>query len=156
MAKTRDTTRTLNRNAGIVLGALYLLIGVLGFGVTSGLEFAARDGAKLFAAFEVNPLHNVVHLVIGVVLLGAAIQGLEPARIANRVVGGSYLVVAIAGLALVGSDDNVLALNHPDNVLHAFTAIVLLVAGFLADRHVGSPATISDAATRSPRAARPD
>lgn len=153
-SKRRDTTHTLNRNAGIVFGALYVLIGVVGFGVTSGLAFAAREGKRL-VAFEINPLHNVVHLAIGAVLLGAAIQGLRPARIANGVVGVTYLVVALIGLVVAGDrNGDILALNQPDNVLHAFTGLALLATALFADKHVGSPATISDAATRSPRPAQ--
>ncbi|MGH7424929.1 MAG: DUF4383 domain-containing protein, partial [Candidatus Methylomirabilales bacterium] len=53
-----------NRFIGVVLGAVYLLIGLLGFGVTGLKGFAATTG-KTFIIFDVNPLHNIVHLLVG-------------------------------------------------------------------------------------------
>jgi hypothetical protein len=127
MARTRSTSTTsLNTLLGYGFGAVYLLVGLVGFAVTSGVAFAAHEGHD-FLFFELNPLHNIVHIAVGVLLAGGAYLG--RAWIANTLVGGVYLAVGLVGLFLTTSDLNILALNHPDNFLHLATATVLLGAG---------------------------
>jgi hypothetical protein len=118
---------------GYVRGAVYLLVGLLGFAVTSGVGFAATDGGSLLG-FEVNPLHNVVHLAVGAALVLAARQGVAASRAVNTAVGGVYLLVGVLGLFILGSSANILALNGADNVLHVASAAVLLGVGLGADR----------------------
>ncbi|MGH3860886.1 DUF4383 domain-containing protein [Actinokineospora sp.] len=71
---TRADTRTgsPNRVVGYAFGAVYLLIGLVGFALTAGTGFAATSGPHLLF-FEINPLHNLVHLAIGALLVGAAV-----------------------------------------------------------------------------------
>jgi hypothetical protein len=128
-----SATSSVNRLVGYVLGAMFLLMGALGFAVTSGVGFAARDGNTLLG-FEVNPLHNIVHLLVGAVLLLGATRGVEAARAANIAIGGTYLVVGLIGLFILNSDANILALNSADNVLHLVSAAALLGAGLAADK----------------------
>ncbi len=128
-----SATSSVNRLVGYVLGAMFLLMGVLGFAVTSGVGFAARDGNTLLG-FEVNPLHNIVHLLVGAVLLLGATRGVAAARSANIAIGGTYLVVGLIGLFILDSSANILALNSADNVLHLVSAAVLLGAGLAADK----------------------
>ena len=126
-------TRSVNRLLGYVLGIVYLLVGVLGFVVTSGVGFASQDG-KTLLGFELNPLHNVVHLLVGALLLYGATRGVEPSRAVNTAVGGVYLVVGIIGLFILDSSANILALNSADNVLHLVSAVALLGVGLAADK----------------------
>ncbi|HVL82553.1 MAG TPA: DUF4383 domain-containing protein [Actinomycetota bacterium] len=118
----------LARLVGTVFGAIYVVVGLAGFLVTSGIGFAERTGATLIA-FDVNPLHNLVHLGIGVALIVAAKAGTSPARVMNTVVGGTYLLVGLAGLVIMDGSLNILALNQADNALHLASAAVLLAAG---------------------------
>jgi uncharacterized protein DUF4383 len=127
------TRRSVNVLVGYVLGAVYLLVGLLGFAVTSGVGFAATEGGSLLG-FEVNPLHNVVHLAVGAALVLAARQGPAASRAVNTAVGGVYLLVGVLGLFILGSSANILALNGADNVLHVVSAAVLLGVGLGADR----------------------
>ena len=62
-----------NRLIATVFGAVYLLVGLVGFAVTSGIGFFSTEGANLII-FEVNPLHNVIHLAIGAALLYAGVK----------------------------------------------------------------------------------
>jgi hypothetical protein len=62
------TTNSVNGTVGYVIGAVFLLVGILGWFVSGGHGFADRDGGSLLG-FQVNPLHNIVHLLVGVVLL---------------------------------------------------------------------------------------
>ena len=128
-----SATSSVNRLLGYVLGIVFLLIGALGFAVTSGVGFADRDGNTLLG-FEVNPLHNIVHLLVGAVLLLGASRGVAAARSANIAIGGTYLVVGIIGLFILDSSANILALNSADNVLHLVSAAALLGAGLAADK----------------------
>jgi Domain of unknown function (DUF4383) len=125
--------RSANVLLGYVLGAVYLLVGLLGFAVTSGVGFAATDGKSLLG-FELNPLHNVVHLAVGAALVLAARQGVAAARAVNTAVGGVYLLVGVLGLFILGSSANILALNGADNVLHVVSAATLLGVGLATDR----------------------
>ena len=121
-------TRTPNQLLGLVFGAVYVLVGVVGFAITGTDGFAAHDGHKL-VFFEINPLHNIVHIGIGLLLFVAAVRGAATAKAVNSLVGAVYLAVGIVGLFLTSSDINILALNHPDNVLHLASALVLLGTG---------------------------
>jgi Domain of unknown function (DUF4383) len=130
-----------NRLLGLVLGVVYLLVGVLGFFLTSDTGFAATTGPKFIDLFAVNPLHNLVHLVVGIILLVTALVGIRSARIANMTLGVIFLLVGVIGLLLAGSGNalNVLAINGADNVLNFATAVVLLCVGFGADRVIAGP-----------------
>lgn len=127
-ATTEARTVSPNRIVGAVFGAVYLLVGLVGFAITAGTGFMATSGPKLIF-FELNPLHNIVHLGVGLLLGIAAYKGVKTATAANLLVGGVYLAVGILGLFLVGTELNLIALNHADNGLHFASAAVLLAAG---------------------------
>ncbi len=121
-----------NRLVAAVVGAVYTLVGLSGFLVTGDVPFAGRDGSLLLG-FEVNPLHNLVHLAIGVALLLGS-RRVRSAKAVNTTVGAVYLLVGIVGLFILDSEANVLALNAADNVLHLGSAVVLLGVGLGAER----------------------
>ena len=123
-----------NRLLGVVFGAVYVLVGLLGFTVTAGVGFIDTSGGLLLGLFEVNILHNVAHLLIGAALLIAGLSSVPAARSLNTTVGAVYLVLGIVGLFLVGSTFNILAINAADNVLHSASAAVLLAVGLGADK----------------------
>jgi hypothetical protein len=127
-----------NRLVATVFGAVYLLVGLLGFVVTSGVGFAATEGNNLII-FEVNPLHNVIHLAIGAALLFAGLKDTASARTVNATVGAVYLLVGVLGLFLLSSPLNIIALNGADNVLHLASAVLLLGVGLSLEK---SPATV--------------
>jgi len=118
-----------NRLVALIVGAVYIVIGILGFTATAGVGFFSTPGGLLLGLFEVNIAHNLLHLVIGVALFLAALIGAFWAQIANSLVGLAYLALGLAGLFLIGSPLNFLAINVADNVLHFGTAAVLLAVG---------------------------
>lgn len=122
-----------NRLLATVFGAVYLLVGILGFFVTSGVGFFATEGNTLII-FEVNPLHNIIHLAIGAALLLAGLNSVPAAKSVNTTIGAVYLLVGILGLFLVGSSLNIIALNGADNVLHLASAVLLLGVGLSQDK----------------------
>ncbi|GAA5200202.1 DUF4383 domain-containing protein [Microbacterium jejuense] len=123
-----------NRLVATIFGAVYLLVGLLGFAVTGGVGFLATEGGLLLGVFAVNPLHNIAHLLIGGALLAAGLVSSRAAKTVNIVVGAAYLLLGIAGFFLVGTAANILALNVPDHFLHLASAIVLLGVGLAAER----------------------
>jgi hypothetical protein len=56
---------TAPQTLALVVGIVYTLIGVVGFFLTGFDDFAGHEGHSLLG-FEVNPLHNAVHVLIGV------------------------------------------------------------------------------------------
>jgi len=138
-SSTRGTTGRLtdspNRLVAAVFGVVYLLIGVLGFVVTGFEDFAGTDTNETLLGFELNGLHNVVHLAIGAVLLAAS-RTVAAAKAANMFVGAVYLLVGIIGLFILDSDANILSLNGADNVLHLASALIPLGVALSQDKNV--------------------
>ena len=127
-----------NRLVATIFGAVYILVGLLGFAVTSGVGFLATEGGLLLGIFMVNPLHNIAHLLIGAALLIAGLASARAAKTVNIVVGATYLLLGIVGFFLVGTALNILALNTFDHFLHLASALVLLGVGLGAERAVRS------------------
>ncbi|GEB46279.1 membrane-bound ClpP family serine protease [Microbacterium testaceum] len=131
-----------NRLVATVFGAVYLLVGLLGFAVTGGVGFIATQGGLLLGIFEVNPLHNIAHLLIGAALLVAGLANARAAKGVNTTVGAVYLLLGIVGFFLVGTAANILALNVPDHFLHLASAVVLLGVGLGTERNVPRTAAV--------------
>lgn len=115
----------LTRLAAGVFGAVYLLVGIVGFFVT-GLS-----GTGTLLIFPISPLHNIVHLVIGAAGLAAYVAGPALSRTFCQVVGAVLAVVAVFGV-IVGNSLSFLPIGGFDVVLHVATALVLLYLGFAA------------------------
>ena len=131
-----------NRLVATVFGAVYLLVGLLGFAVTGGVGFIATDGGLLLGIFEVNPLHNIAHLLIGGALLVAGLANARAAKGVNTTVGAVYLLLGIVGFFLTGTAVNILALNVPDHFLHLASAVVLLGVGLGTERSIPRTAAV--------------
>jgi hypothetical protein len=133
-----------NRLLGIFLGIVYLLDGIYGFFLTSDTAFLATTGPKVFELFGTNPLHNLVHVVVGLTLLTAGLVGPRAAKAMNTTLGAVFLLVGVVGLLLSSGSNplNILAINGADNVLNFATAVVLLCVGLGADRAPGSVKTV--------------
>lgn len=108
---------------GRVFGAVYVAVGLAGFALTGIDGFAATEGPRLLL-FEINPLHNVVHLLVGAALLAAPAAGEKAARSVTGLVGAVYAVVGVVGFFVMDTSVDVLALNMADNLLHLATAAV--------------------------------
>jgi hypothetical protein len=112
------------QGAALLVASGFVVIGVLGFipGVTADyglLEWAGpHSGAKLFGVFAVSGLHNVVHLITGIV--GFALARTYAASRAYFLGGGLvYLALWLHGLFMdYGSNANLLTVNDADIWLH--------------------------------------
>ena len=106
----------------LAIGAVYTLVGVLGFLVTGFDEFAAETD-KTLLGFELNPLHNLVHLAIGIAGL-VMWRRLDTARIYGWLLAAGYGAVFVYGLVAAGNSDiNFLSINGADNGLHLASAL---------------------------------
>ena len=64
------------RLLALVFGTIYLVTGVLGFAVTGFGSLIGSVG--ILAVFELNPLHNLAHILIGVLWLLSAANADRP------------------------------------------------------------------------------
>lgn len=134
---TAPAARTSIQQAALVIGVIFLLVGILGFipGVTAGydsLHFAGHDsGALLLGLFQVSVLHNLVHLLFGVA--GVAMARSISSSKGYLLVGGViYLLLWVYGLITGGgSAANFVPLNHADNWLHLVLGIGMTALGLL-------------------------
>lgn len=107
--------------AAIVLGIVFVVVGLLGF-----------VNNPVLGIFQVNLAHNIIHLVSGLILLAGAYSSLG-SGMALKIIGVVYALVAILGFFLVSADGMLLgfiAMNEADKWLHVVLAIVILAAGF--------------------------
>jgi len=130
-----------NRLVATIFGAVYLVVGALGFAVTGGVDFIATEGGLLLGVFEVNPLHNIAHLLIGAALLIGGLKSVKAAKTVNVIVGAAYLLLGIVGFFIADTGANILALNTADHFLHLASALVLLGVGLGAERGVNANRT---------------
>ena len=126
--------------AALVVGVVFLLVGVLGFipGITTNygqMAFAGHQSeAMLLGVFQVSVLHNIVHLLFGVAGLA---MSRTPAGARNFLIYGGivYAVLWIYGLVIdQNSAANFVPLNSADNWLHLLLAVGMIALGFLLGR----------------------
>jgi hypothetical protein len=128
------------RQAAMVVGAVFLLVGIAGFvpGITTNydqLSFAGHESAaKLLGLLEVSILHNLVHLLFGVAGLALArtMRGATYYLLGGGVV---YLVLWFYGLVVShDSAGNFVPVNDADNWLHLGLGVGMVLLGFIGRR----------------------
>ena len=125
-----DRGMTWPQMLALAFGAVYLLIGIVGFFITGFDNFFGNENGvdahhvdETLLGFMINPMHNVVHILIGAVglALGRTLAG---ARTYGWLLAVGYGAAFLYGLFAVGEDWDFLNLNAADNVLHLLTAAV--------------------------------
>jgi hypothetical protein len=145
-------SQTNVQRAAQAVGAVFVLVGILGFipGITANYGALAgaghESGALLLGVFQVSVLHNIVHLLFGVAGL---LLARTPAQARNYLIGGGavYLVLWLYGLFIGGGDSpaNFVPLNNADNWLHLILGLGMIALGIVltrstADRRRGAAA----------------
>jgi hypothetical protein len=132
-AKTRSGRHPAQYLA-LVVGLAFVAAGIAGFFVTGFDGWIDRDTGETLVGLEINPLHNVVHLVIG--LGGLALwRTLAGARTYGLLLFLGYGATFVYGLfAVENTDINILSLNTADNWFHLASAVVGLVIAVLPPR----------------------
>ena len=122
------------QKGALIAGILFLVVGIAGFipGLTQGDLGGAGNGsmAMLLGVFQVSVLHNIVHLLFGIIGLITA-RGIRTSRLFLIVGGIAYAVLWLYGLftADQSSGANFVPLNTADNWLHLLLAVGMIVLG---------------------------
>lgn len=109
------------RSVALGLGVFYVAIGVLGFvpGVT--------NNGLLLGIFAVNTLHNVAHLIIGLVL----VWGARSAAVGSVLRAMSVVFAVLVVASFVAPVIEQLPLNPPDTILHLVSMLITGYFGFM-------------------------
>jgi hypothetical protein len=126
--------------AALLIGAVFLLVGIAGFipGITTNvgdMKFAGHESpSELLGLFQVSILHNIVHLAIGIIGLVAAATW-EGARLYLVGGGAIYLALAVYGWIVERtSNANFVPMNNADNVLHVILGAGMILLGVVLGR----------------------
>ncbi len=127
-----------------IIGAFYVIIGLLGFTVTGFGAFLANTDDALFG-FSLNPLHNVVHIAIGGFLIIMSRQTTSMAEGACLGVGLFYITAFVIGV--IGESNltiiSMFGRGDLENFNHLVNGGLLLAIGL-----ISTAATESDAKRR--------
>ena len=109
-----------------IFAVVFIVIGILGFvpGITT-------DG-QLLGIFAVDTLHNIIHLISGLVALVVAMTSTASARLYFKVFGVIYGLVTIIGLVQGDTILGLFMVNMADNILHIAITLIALYLGFAA------------------------
>lgn len=106
-----------------VLGVVLTIVGIWGYVTSPNL---------ILNIFEVDGLHNFIHLASGIVGILAGLGGDKYAKMYLQVFGVIYAVVFLVGIFTPGTG-KILGLfvsNTADDILHLIIAAVALYGGF--------------------------
>lgn len=124
---------------GYLGGGLLTSAGALGLAVTGLSEPLTPHGQHLLL-FEVNPAQNVLHLVIGLVMVAGAAASDAAARTTALVASAALGTLGLVGLAMMGPAGNALALDAWSTVAHLGLAAWGTTATLRDTGHRGAPA----------------
>ena len=113
----------------LVFGAVYVLVGILGFFVADQFTGGSVDDKLII--FPVNHLHNIVHLAVGGAWLAASVRH-DIAKGVNALIGVVYLLVAALGFTGIELVHTLLNIHDPgstDNFLHLVSGAASLYFG---------------------------
>ncbi|WIG58239.1 MAG: hypothetical protein OJF49_000984 [Ktedonobacterales bacterium] len=118
-----------------LLGIVLTLVGLLGF------VGALAPDSRLLGIFAIDPFHNVIHLLSGIVgLLAGFAAGSRYARLYAGVFGVVYGLVTVVGFIQGTTVLGLISVNLADNVLHLLIAVASLGVFFLSSDTTTAPA----------------
>ena len=103
-----------------LLGIAFLVVGVAGFFVADGM----------LLMFQVDTMHNIVHVVSGLIGLFAFNSSQSYSRWFLILFGLIYGIVTVLGFAAGGDILGLFQVNIADNYLHLTVAALCLIVGF--------------------------
>lgn len=106
-----------------LFGIIFIAVGILGFipGITSN--------GHLLGIFEVDTLHNVIHLLSGIVALMCAGSTMK-AKTYFKVFGVVYGLVTVLGFLNGATVLGLIGVNVADNLLQLVISVAALAIGF--------------------------
>lgn len=122
------------KTIAVIFGVIMLLVGILGF-----VPQATPNGL-LLGIFAVNSMHNIVHILTGLVSICCGFQSIQLSRIFFQVFGLVYAVVAFLGFFYMDHPIlGILANNLADAFLHVAIAAFSIYLGFFYTTDVKAP-----------------
>ncbi len=121
------------RTAALAIGIIFIVVGLLGF-IDNPII-----GSSEKALFHADTVHNLVHIISGLLFVLIAMAAPASASTVMVIFGIVYLLIGILGLTSVGEDGmakvlGFLHVNAADNYLHIALGIVIALAGMITRR----------------------
>lgn len=113
------------KTLAMVFGVVFVLVGILGF--------VQNPIVGMGALFETDMMHNLAHILLGLILLVVAFAAAGKSALWLKILGVVYLLLAVLGFLMVpdgGSLLGLVATNSADHWLHVVLGLVLVAAGF--------------------------
>ena len=125
------------KTAALAIGIIFIVVGLLGF-IDNPIVGSSEN-----AIFHADTVHNMVHIISGVLFVLVAMSAPASASTFMVIFGIVYLAIGILGLTSVGEEGmakvlGFLHVNAADNYLHIALGIVIALAGIITR---GRPAT---------------
>ncbi|XVV12106.1 DUF4383 domain-containing protein [Actinoplanes sp. CA-131856] len=120
--------RPLYRALGLLVGAYLIVFAIVGFIQTSGESFTGDNGERVLGQGS-NLLWSIISLVLGAIVLGAAVIGRNLDVEAYKYVGWALLVFGSYELAASRTDANFLGFTVSTVVVTYLAGIFLITAG---------------------------
>jgi len=126
--------KSLAAGASLLIGASYVAVGIIGFFITGFGNFLADTGDTLLFGFaSINPMHNVVHILIGAFLIAMTRFSTATTEGALMGVGLFYIVAFVIGV-IAPDNLTIIAMNGAgdgENFVHIITGVTALGAGLI-------------------------
>ena len=122
------------KKLAVVFGVIFVLVGVLGF-IPNPIVGAT-------GLFQTDALHDLVHLLIGIVLLVVAMSAPAASALWLKIFGIVYLILTVLGFLLIPSGGMLLGLvtmNTADHFLHLVLGVVLIAASMMSNSASAAP-----------------
>ncbi len=116
----------VHRVGALAVAAVILVFGVLGF--ADGLAFFSTRGEPILGMSS-NGLLSTISVLTAAVLVFAALRGPRVASTIMITVGALFILSALANLAVLRTDLNLLAFEMSNVVFSAVAGLVLLLLG---------------------------
>lgn len=128
---------TVHRVGAAAIGGFLVLFGVLG--LSGGLGLLSTRGSVVMG-LTTNGLLSVISLLVGVLLIAAAVRGGTVASTVSIVAGVGFLVSAVANVFVLGTEMNMLAFSFSNVVFSLVVGCFLLFLGAYGRISGGLPA----------------
>jgi hypothetical protein len=118
------------KNAAMILGIIFLAVGVLGF-LPNPIIANSHD-----AIFHADTVHSIVHIVSGLLFVITAVAMPAAAGTVLKIFGAVYFLLGVWGMLVIGDEGTTtlmgfLHVNGADNYLHLGLGLIIFLAGML-------------------------
>jgi len=115
------------KKIGLVLGVVFLFIGILGF---VGTPIVGAEGILL-----TNTLLALVYVISGLIFIIVTLKATDSLGVVFKVFGMLYLIVAILGFFVIGDSGTGMILglidvNGAGNIFHVILGVLILILSF--------------------------